>query len=61
MCLEAANIYAAEEHLDEGMQVRYGANGYLYNVHYPVNPERFNGKSHDWFAILNKYKDMGEY
>ena len=61
MCLEVVNICAEENHLDEEIQGRYGENGYLYNVHYPVNPERFNGKSHDWVAVLNKYKDMGEY
>ena len=61
MCLEVINIIADEMHLDEIAQGRYGDTGYLYNVHYPVNPENFKGKSHDWIAILKKYKDMGEY
>ena len=61
MCLEVINIHADENVLDEKLQGRYGDGGYLYNVHYPINPENFNGKSHDWIATLNKKKDMGEY
>lgn len=61
MCLEAVNVCIDERHLDEVAQGRYGENGYLYNVHYPVNPEQFKGKSHDWIAVLEKYRDMGEY
>ena len=61
MCLEAVNVCIDEQYLDEDVQGRYGANGYLYNVHYPVNPEKFEGKSHDWIAVLKKYRDMGEY
>lgn len=48
-------------HLDEITQGRYGDKGYLYNVHYPINPENFEGKSHDWIASLKKLRDMGEY
>lgn len=61
MCLEVVNIHADENALDENFQGRYGDTGYLYNIHYPINPENFNGKSHDWIATLNKKKDMGEY
>lgn len=61
MCLEVVNVCADEVHLDEMIQGRYGKKGYLYNVHYPVNPENFKGKSHDWIATLEKLKDMGEY
>ncbi len=61
MCLEVVNICADEVHLDEIVQGRYGEKGYIYNVHYPINPENFEGKSHDWIAILEKFKDMGEY
>jgi len=61
LCLEVVNICADEEHLDELAKGRYGETGYLYNVHYPVNPENFSGKSHDWIAILKKYRDIGEY
>lgn len=61
MCLEIVNVHIDEKYLDEQLQGRYGETGYLYNVHYPVNPEKFEGKSHDWVAVLKKYKDMGEY
>lgn len=61
ICLEVVNICIDELHLDEMVQGRYGENGYLYNIHYPVNPENYQGKSHDWVAILKKIKDMGEY
>ena len=61
MCLEVVNISIDEKYLDETSHGRYGENGYLYNIHYPINPENFNGKSHDWIATLNKFKDIGEY
>lgn len=50
-----------EVHLNEVTNGRYGDEGYIYNVHYPVNPEKFNGRSHDWIATLRKQRDMGEY
>lgn len=61
VCLEVINICAEEEHLDENNQGRYGEKGYLYNVHYPINPENYEGKSQDWIASLTKLKNMGEY
>lgn len=61
MCLEVVNLCADESHLDETEEGRYGKNGYLYNIHYPVNPENYSGKSHDWIATLYKLRDMGEY
>ena len=61
MCLEIVNICAEEKYLDEVVHGRYGEEGFLYNIHYPVNPENFNGRSHDWVATLKKSKDMGEY
>lgn len=61
MCLEVVNVCADEEYLDEAAQGRYGEKGYLYNIHYPINPENFEGKSHDWIATLRKQKNMGEY
>lgn len=61
LCLEVVNICADEGRLDEAAQGRYGPDGYLYNVHYPVDPETYAGKSHDWLAVLQKYRDMGEY
>ena len=61
MCLEVVNICIDETYLDEKLKGRYGDTGYLYNVHYPINPENFTGKSHDWIATLHKKRDMGEY
>jgi len=60
-CFEVVNIVIDEAHLDEAKQGRYGESGYLYNIHYPVTPENFCGKSHDYIAILQKLRDMGEY
>lgn len=61
MCLEIVNICAEEKYLDEVVHGRYGEEGYLYNIHYPVNPGNFNGRSHDWIGTIRKSKDMGEY
>jgi len=61
LCFEILNVCINESHLDEAAQGRYNETGYLYNVHYPVNPEAFNGKAHDYIAIIRKYHDMGEY
>ncbi|MBN1776648.1 MAG: flavin reductase [Clostridiales bacterium] len=61
LCLEVKNICMDEDHLDEAARGRYGETGYLYNVHYPVGPETFTGKAHDYLAVLKKFRDMGEY
>ena len=61
MCFEIKNICIDPAYLDESAQGRYGETGYLYNVHHPVNPENYSGKAHDYLAILQKYRDMGEY
>jgi len=61
MCFEIINICIDEVNLDEAAHGRYGESGYLYNVHYPVNPETFSGRSNDYLAILKKYRNMGEY
>ena len=61
LCFKIVNLCMEEAYLDESAQGRYGESGYLYNVHYPINPESFPGKSHDYIAILQKYRDMGEY
>lgn len=61
LCLEVVNICVDEGRLDEAAQGRYGPDGYLYNVHYPVDLETYAGKSRDWLAVLQKYRDMGEY
>lgn len=61
MCLEVTNICIDEKNLEESVQGRYGEGGYLYNIHYPVNPETYKGKAHDYIAVLKKIRDMGEY
>ncbi|HIZ55752.1 MAG TPA: flavin reductase family protein [Firmicutes bacterium] len=61
ICLEVVNICIDEAHIDEAVQGRYNESGYLYNIHYPINPDNYHGKSNDWIAILKKYRDMGEY
>lgn len=43
MRLEVSNICVNEAHLDEPKQGRYDESGYLYNAHYPVNPETYDG------------------
>lgn len=61
LCLEVVNICIDEMYLNESGRGRYGESGYLFNVHYPVDPETFNGKAHDYIAVLRKFRDMGEY
>jgi hypothetical protein len=61
MCLEVVNICIEESRLDEAGQGRYGESGYLYNIHHPINPEAYLGSSHDYLAVLHKFRDMGEY
>ena len=60
-CLKIRNICMDEAYLDEAAQGRYGETGYLYNVHYPVNPETYRGKSSDSLAVLHKIRSTGEY
>lgn len=61
MCFEVTSICIDEAHLDEAGIGRYGERGLIYNVHYPVNPEDFTGKSRDYVAVLRKVHDFGEY
>ncbi len=61
MCMEILNICGDEAHLDESLNGRYGHGGFLYNIHYPISPENFKGKSHDWIGTLIKEREMGEY
>ncbi|MCE5343857.1 MAG: flavin reductase family protein [Eubacteriales bacterium] len=61
MCLEVVNIGMEEAYLDETAQGRYGESGYLYNVHYPINPETYAGQSRDAIAILRKLRDGDMY
>ncbi len=61
MCLEVVNVCVEETHLNENSIGRYGDTGFLYNIHHPVDPEHFTGKSHGWAAVLHKIIDAGEY
>lgn len=61
ICLRVKNAAMDEARLDEASLGRYGETGYLYNVHYPVNPETYAGKANDYIAVLRKHRDMGEY
>ena len=61
ICLKVKNIVMDEAHMDETKRGRYGEQGLLYNVHYPLSPETYTGKAHDYIAVLQKLRDMGEY
>ena len=61
LCLKVVNICIEEVHLNEATQGRYGKTDYLYNIHYPVNPEAYAGKAHDYLVVLEKVRDMGKY
>ncbi|MBE0601457.1 MAG: flavin reductase [Firmicutes bacterium] len=61
LCLKAKNICMDEAYMDENKKGRYGGQGYLYNVHYPLSPQTYAGKAHDYIAVLHKLRDMGEY
>lgn len=57
ICLEIVNVHIDEEHLDN----RIGENGIIYNIHHPINPEKYNGKAHDYVGIIKPIIDAGEY
>ena len=61
ICLKVKNVCMDEAYMDEAARGRYGKTGYLYNVHYPVSPETYPGRAHDYLAVLEKLRDMGEY
>ena len=61
VCLEVVNTHIDEAHLDENILGRTGDTGILYNIHHPINPEKFEGTAHDWIGVLKKYRDVGEY
>lgn len=44
ICLEIVNVMIDENYLNENIQGRYGKQGLIYNIHYPINPENFNRK-----------------
>ncbi len=57
LCLEIVNVHLDEQHLDN----RTHENGIIYNIHHPVNPEKYNGKAHDYVGIIKPIIDVGEY
>lgn len=61
LCFEICHISADQQHLEESDLGRYGESGYLYNIHYPVNPETYQGTSRDAIAVLHKLREMSEY
>lgn len=61
VCLEIVNAHIDKDHLDENVLGRTGETGILYNIHHPVDPEKFTGTAHDWIGVLKKYRDIGEY
>lgn len=53
LCVKIVNLWMDEEHYNSEKGGRYGENGYLYNVHSPLNPE--TGKSEKMtVAVLKK-------
>lgn len=61
VCLEVVNVHIDEAHLDEDILGRTGDTGILYNIHHPINPEKFEGTAHDWIGVLKKYRDIAVY
>ena len=57
ICLEIVNVHIDEQHLDN----RIEENGIIYNIHHPVNPEKYNGKARDYVGIIKPIIDAGEY
>lgn len=52
MRLEIVNTCAEEIYLDKVVYGCYGDEGYLYNIHYHVNPENYNGRLQDWNGTI---------
>ncbi len=61
VCLQVVHIGMDETHLDAATPARFGEKGYLYNVHYPVNPETYVGASRDSIAVLNILREGDAY
>ncbi len=57
ICLEVMNVHIDKNHLDN----RIEENGILYNIHHPINPEKYSGKAHDYVGIVKPIIDTGEY
>lgn len=61
MCLEVVSVHMDERHLDETDLGRTGKTGILYNLHHPIDPERFSGTAHDYVGVIEKIRDYAEY
>ena len=57
LCLEIIGAHIDEDHLAD----KTGDNGLLYNIHYPVNPEKVGKTAHDYAGVLQKKIDVMEY
>ena len=57
VCLEILNVHIDEAHLDNRVEEK----GIIYNIHHPINPEKFSGKAHDYVGIIKPILDVGEY
>ena len=57
VCLEVVNVHIDEEYLDNRIEEK----GIIYNIHHPINPEKFTGKAHDYIGIVKPIEDVGEY
>lgn len=60
LCVKVVNAWFDEEHYNDKKLGRYGENGYLYNIHLPLNPESFE-ETETGYGILNYTdKDLSE-
>lgn len=57
VCLEVVNVHIEEEYLDNRIEEK----GIIYNIHHPINPEKFSGKAHDYIGVVKPVADVGEY
>lgn len=57
ICLEVMGAHIESAYLAE----KTGDKGLLYNVHYPLNPERIEKTARDYAAVLCKKIESGEY
>ena len=57
LCLEVLGAHIDEDHLAD----KTGDNGLLYNIHYPINPEKVGKTGHDYAGVLQKKIDVMEY
>lgn len=57
LCLEVVGCHIADEYLDD----KTGDKGLLYNVHYPINPEKVERTACDYVAVLQKKIEGEKY